>query len=189
MTDGSGPLGGVDVTVSDGEVTYSTRTPTTGDGIGRWSIPRPRHSGGMADHRRPPRVQHRDRTRESGCRRHRRRGQSIAMVAGASARSVDGGRAWNGRGSTQEGRAHGHHEPTAPSPAPRARSPEGDVGTYLLPQLPVPGVYTITLKSSRVPPLTGGIELTLDEVSTSWRTRSKRSKPEVLRKRRRCRSA
>ncbi len=38
-TDGpAGPLGGVTVTVTDGTVTLTTRTPSTGSGVGTWSI-------------------------------------------------------------------------------------------------------------------------------------------------------
>jgi hypothetical protein len=37
VTAGGSPLGGVDVSITDGTVTYTTRTPTTGD-VGRWSV-------------------------------------------------------------------------------------------------------------------------------------------------------
>jgi len=38
VTGPSGPLGGVSITVSDGSVTVTTVTPTTGAGIGTWSV-------------------------------------------------------------------------------------------------------------------------------------------------------
>ncbi len=38
VTGPSGPLGGVSITVSDGAITITTVTPTTGPGVGTWSV-------------------------------------------------------------------------------------------------------------------------------------------------------
>ena len=160
VSDANGPLGGVDVTVTDGEVTYSTRTPTTGDGIGRWSIQ------GLDT----PAVwlvtlARRGFSTETALVTLPAGGSddavNVTMVAGVG--SVSGMVVGPGVAGVEP--KGGLTITATDGTITRTTSTltEGDVGTFLLPQLPVPGVYTITLQGDGFLPLTSSVELTLDE--------------------------
>jgi hypothetical protein len=138
VTADGAPLGGVDVSITDGTVTYTTRTPTSGD-VGRWSV------GGIG-------------TPATYLATFTRRGFGtetalIELPAGGSDTVNVAMRP--GLGSVTGtvlgplGEPLGGLKVTATDGTiTRTTSTltEGAVGSYIIPQLEVPGIYTISVE-------------------------------------------
>lgn len=149
----AGPVGGATVTITDGTVTYTTSTATTGtgssDGIGRWSV-----EGLATPGRYLVTIDRRGYGTET---------QALELAAGGTADTVATlltAGVGSISGSIQYlGQPKGGVTVTATNgDVTRSMSSltETDVGSFLLPQLPMPGNYTVTVSAD------GFITQTLD---------------------------
>jgi len=148
---GGSPVGGATVTITDGTVTYTTSTATTGssDEIGRWSV-----EGLATPGRYLVTIDRRGYGTET---------QALELAAGGTADAVATvltAGVGSISGSIQHlGQPKGGVTVTATNGAvTRSTSSltETDVGSFLLPQLPLPGNYTVTVQAD------GFITQTLD---------------------------
>lgn len=159
----SGPLGGVTVTVTDGILTFTTTTATVGD-VGSWSL----------EHVSTPGVYTVTATRHGY-------GTEVRQVAlgpgdqftGADLRMQPGVGSIAGRIVGPDGAPLGGASVTAATADGSYTTTsltDGDIGSYLLPRLEIPGSYTVTveldgyLTQSRRLPLAGplgGVDFTM----------------------------
>lgn len=145
---GGTPVGGATVTITDGTVTYTTSTATTGD-IGRWSV-----EGLATPGRYLVTIDRRGYGTET---------QALELAAGGTADAITTALTpgvGSISGSIQYlGQPKGGVTVTATNgDVTRSTSSltETDVGSFLLPQLPMPGNYTVTVSAD------GFITQTLD---------------------------
>ncbi len=145
---GGAPVGGATVTITDGTVTYTTSTATTGD-IGRWSV-----EGLPTPGRYLVTIDRRGYGTET---------QALELAAGGTADAVatalTAGVGSIGGSIQYLGQPRGGVTVTATNgDVTRSTSSltETDIGSFLLPQLPMPGNYTVTVSAD------GFITQTLD---------------------------
>jgi hypothetical protein len=156
-----GPLGGVTITVTDGTVTYTTTTPTTGSGIGTWSV------SGLG-------------TPASYLVTAERRGFGTETVSvslgGSESRSGVDLALVPGVGSisgvvTGDAEAVGGIVVSAASDTLTrtvTTLTDDPVGSFSLPQLPVPGSYTLTVSGGGWVSQTLRVDLTGNETGVDF---------------------
>ncbi|HYD10371.1 MAG TPA: carboxypeptidase-like regulatory domain-containing protein, partial [Acidimicrobiales bacterium] len=151
--EGGDPMGGVEVVITDGEVTHTTTTPTAGSNIGTFSV------GGLG-------------TPGTYLVTAARRGfgtetTSVELGGSDSASDVDltlvaGVGSITGRVTGPDGGVGGITVTAASEEVERSVTTLTDdpVGEFNLPQLPIPGSYTLTVTGDGFIPQTRLVELT-----------------------------
>lgn len=152
VSSADGPLGGATVTVTDGTVTYTTTTPTAGI-VGRWSV------GGLAT---PGTYLVTAERRGFGTETTQvtlggsesRDGVNQTLIAGVGSISgtISGGGAGLGGITVTAANEEVSRSVTTLTDDP--------VGSFTLPQLPIPGSYTLTVSGTGWVPQTQMIQLT-----------------------------
>ncbi|MDQ1395093.1 MAG: large repetitive protein, partial [Acidimicrobiaceae bacterium] len=146
------PLGGVDITITDGTVTLGTRTPTTGD-VGRWSVT------GLTT---PGTYLVTSTRRGFGTQT-----TLVTLAAGQASPDVNltmqqGTASITGKVTSAEGPVGGAVVTLTNGTITRTASTltVGSVGSYILPQLPVPAAYSLTVSGEGWTTQTQRIDLT-----------------------------
>ncbi|MGH9136344.1 MAG: carboxypeptidase regulatory-like domain-containing protein [Acidimicrobiales bacterium] len=148
----NGPLGGVDITVSDGTVSFGTSTPTAGGDVGRWSVEGLSTPGSYL---------------VTASRFGFGTETALVELGSGGSSSVDlvmqdGVGTLSGVVSSDDGPLGNIEVTVSDGELTRTATTftEGVVGAYHLPQLPIPGTYTVTASGTGWSTATQVVELT-----------------------------